>query len=415
VAGVVRVPGDKSISHRGAILAALAEGVSHLRGFSPAGDCRATLTVLRSLGVSVDFDVDGDVVTMESRGAGGLAQPGMALDCGRSGTTMRLMAGVLAGTSFRSTLVGDEQLLRRPMARVAEPLRRMGAAVELSPEGTAPVTIHGARLTGIEFELPVPSAQVKSAVLLAGLRALGPTVILEAIPSRDHTERLLEWLGGPIVRTPGRTTVRAGELRPFDLDVPGDVSSAAPLLAAAALVPGSNLTVRGVGLNPTRTGFLRVMERMGVEVETLPGEFDPEPAGDLTVRPAPLRAVTIEAAEVPALIDELPLVGVLATQADGDTSVRGAAELRLKESDRIAGLMAGLRALGADAEELPDGFVVRGPVRLRGGVVDARSDHRLAMAFTVAGLVALDEVDVRGLEYLPDSFPGFAETLGALR
>jgi 3-phosphoshikimate 1-carboxyvinyltransferase len=325
------------------------------------------------------------------------------------------MAGVLAGGAARVVLTGEPQLLRRPMDRVAEPLRRMGARVDTT-DGRAPMTVAGGGLSGMEHRLAVPSAQVKSAILLAGLRASGTTTVIEPVPTRDHTERLLRWLGLPLETEAGRVSVRAAEPPPFETEIPGDLSSAAPVLAAAALVPGSDVTVEDVGLNPTRTAFLDLLRRMGAAVEVLPREeAGPEPLGGVRVRHGPLQAVSPGGGEIAGLIDELPLVGVLATRAEGTTVVRGAGELRVKESDRITGLVRGLRGLGADAEELPDGFAVRGPARLRGGACDAGDDHRLAMAFAVAGLAASDPVAVRGMASVSDSFPGFSETLGALR
>lgn len=410
--GMVAVPGDKSISHRAALLASLAVGPSAISNYSPAGDCTAILNVLRALGAGVEVRGDTVLITPPL----GTAGPAGPLDCSRSGTTMRLLAGVLAGMPFRSTLTGHEQLLRRPMGRVAAPLRLMGAEVELSDGEHPPLSVRGGSLVGIEYELPVASAQVKSAVLLAGLSALGATTVVERVLTRDHTERLLSWLGASVHATQGRVTVRRGEgLRAFELRVPGDLSSAAPMLAAAALVPGSDLVVEDVGLNPTRTGLIRTLERMGasIDIEALP--WDPEPSGRLRIRHAPLVATTVTADEVPTIVDELPLLGVLATQAEGVTEVRGAGELRVKESDRIAGLVAGLRLLGADVEEFDDGFAVRGPTRLRGGAVDSRSDHRLAMAFAVAGLVITEPVQVSDMGFVADSFPGFLRALESVR
>jgi 3-phosphoshikimate 1-carboxyvinyltransferase len=328
---------------------------------------------------------------------------------------MRLLAGALAGRPLRAVLSGDPQLLRRPMERVAAPLRRMGARIETSA-GTPPVTLDGGALRGARHRLPVASAQVKSAILLAGLRAEGETAVTEPHPSRDHTERLLAWLGAPIRRDDPRT-VRVGPaaLKGLTLRVPGDVSSAAFLAAAGALVPGSDIAVEDVGLNPTRTGFLRALARMGAEVETEVLEEEPEPRGRLRVRPCPLTGIEVGAGDVPGIVDELPLLGLVATAAEGETRVTGAGELRVKESDRIAGLVAGLRALGARAEELPDGFVVEGPTRLGGGAADARGDHRLAMTFAVAGLVAAGPVHVTGMGRAADSFPGFLRTLEDLR
>lgn len=410
--GVVRVPGDKSISHRAAILAAMAAGTSEIRDHSPAGDCGATLTAIRRLGIAVEER--GDVVRIRGAGSDALRASDEPLDCARSGTTMRLLAGVLAARPFPSTLTGDAQLLRRPMERVAEPLRRMGATVT-TVNGRPPLRIEGGPLTGIRYRLPVPSAQVKSAVLLAGIQAEGETTVLEPIPSRDHTERLLGWLDLPIERGPDSATVRAAVPEPFALRVPGDLSSAAPLVAAAALVAGSELTVEGVGLNPTRTGFLRVLERMGAALEVSIHHRSPEPVGNVRLRHGRLHGVAVGPEEIPTLLDELPLLGVVATAAEGTTEVRGAGELRVKESDRIAGLVAGLRTLGAEAEELDDGFVVRGPTALGGGGVDALGDHRLVMAFAVAALASREPVGVSGSRSLGDSFPGFLEHLEDLR
>jgi 3-phosphoshikimate 1-carboxyvinyltransferase len=413
--GTLTVPGDKSISHRAAILAAMAGGRSRIRGFSPAWDCRSTRHALISLGAAVRLSEDGAEAVVE---AGPFVASG-PLDCGRSGTTMRLLSGVLAAAGGRFELTGDEQLLRRPMERVAVPLRRMGARVETTA-GRPPLAIEGGALRGIEFALPMASAQVKSAVLLAALSASGPTTVIEPAPSRDHTERLLAWLGVPVSRPAdgpggGAVTVRPAGLQPFDLEVPGDLSSAAPLLAAAAMVPGSDVTIEGVGLNPGRTGFLDVLARMGAAVEVSVESSDPEPAGRVRVRHAPLCGVRVEPAEVPRLVDELPLIGLVATAAEGTTVVGGAAELRVKESDRIAGLVDGLRGLGAEAEAWEDGFAVTGPAALEGGTCDALGDHRLVMAFAVAGLVARSPVVVRGgVDRVGDSFPGFHRALAAL-
>ncbi|MBA3552208.1 MAG: 3-phosphoshikimate 1-carboxyvinyltransferase, partial [Actinobacteria bacterium] len=399
--GVRRVPGDKSISHRVAILGAMAPGTTVVSGFSPAGDCRASVRALEQLGVKIEQE--GDVARIEGAGPSRLRPPDRPIDCERSATTMRLLGGVLAGAAFPATLTGDPQLLARPMGRLAEPLRSMGAGVELAEGDHGPVTVRGGPLTGFDYRLPVASAQVKSAVLLAGLQAEGTTTVVEALPSRDHTERLLEAMGAPIQRSrPNgevRTVVRRGSLSPIALDVPGDLSSAAPLVAAAAIVPGSDMVIRGVGLNPTRAGFLRVLRRMGADIEVDVRSDRPEPVGDLRVRSGSLTGTIVDAEEVPATIDELPLIGLLGAVAEGETVVRGAEELRLKESDRITGLVAGLRAMGADVEELPGGFVVNGPTRLRGGACDAREDHRLAMAFAVAGLISTAPVHVTGLRY----------------
>ena len=416
--GRVAVPTDKAISHRGAILGALAEGTTVLRGYSSAGDCLSTLQVLQVLGATVART--GDDVLVGGWGERGPTEPVGPLDCRRSGTTMRFLCGALAGFPVDLTLTGDPQLLGRPMERVAAPLRSMGADVRTDADGRPPIRVRGASLRGVDYEPPVASAQVKSAVLLAGLRAAGPTTVREPVPTRDHTERLLSAMGARVrveAHAGGRSvTVETGPLRAIELTIPGDVSSAAPLVAAATLVPGSDLTIAGVGLNPTRAGFLTVAARMGASVETAGASREGgEPAGNLRVRHAPLTAVSVDGRDVPAMVDELPLLGLLATQAEGASEVRGAGELRVKESDRIAVLVQGLRALGADVAELPDGFVVRGPSPLHGGEVDAAGDHRMAMLFAVAGLVATGPVHVRGMESVGDSFPGFLDALEALR
>ena len=414
--GTVHVPGDKAISHRMALAAAVARGRSVLRGFSRASDCAATVTIVRALGVRME-ETRGDLV-IEGAGWDALRPPAEPLDCGRSGTTLRLACGLLAGSPLEVTLTGDPQLRRRPVDRIAEPLSRMGAGIETTM-GRPPIRVRGGPLTGIEYALPVASAQVKSAVLLAGLRAEGTTAVVESARTRDHTERLLAWLGVPIAVDDApirRITIRRARLPRFQAAVPGDASSAAAVLAAAAIVPRSAVTVQDVGLNPTRTAFLDVLARMGARVDIEPaGDPQPEPAGTVSVRHGGLSGVEIAPADVPRLIDELPLIGVLGAVAEGVTVVRGAEELRVKESDRIAGLVAGLRALGADADELPDGFVVSGPSSLHGGAVDALGDHRLAMAFAVAALAATDQARIDGFDSVADSFPTFPETLEALR
>ncbi len=413
--GICRVPGDKSISHRGLLLAALAPGESVIRGLASAGDCAATLGALRRLGVPVELR------GAEARVHGPLVCPAgetvTEVDCGRSGTTMRLLAGLAAGQRLRCRLVGHPQLLARPMERVAVPLRLMGAQLETGEGGRPPLAIRGGALQGIAYRLPVASAQVKSAVLLAGLGAEGETRVGEVNPTRDHTERLLTAMGASL-RSASRdgvswTALRASALRPLELDVPGDASSAAVMATAAALVPGSRLMVEGVCANPTRTAFFDLLAAMGAEVELAPHEpfGAPEPQADLVVSSQPLHAVTIPTSLVPLIVDELPLVALLATQAEGTTVVRGAGELRVKETDRIAVLVRGLRALGADIEEMADGFVVHGPTRLHGGSVESAGDHRLAMTLSLADLVAEGRVRVGGLEFVGDSFPEFERVL----
>jgi 3-phosphoshikimate 1-carboxyvinyltransferase len=413
------VPGDKSISHRAAIFAMLASGTSSISGFSNAGDCASTLAAISALGAVVHRS--GDEVAVQGWTDFGARGPDrLEVDCGRSGTTMRLLAGVAAALPTKVQLTGHPQLLARPMERVAVPLRQMGATVETSVEGRPPLTVSGGDLHGICFESPVASAQVKSAVLLAGLFAVGRTEVLEAVPTRDHTERMLAAMGAAIAVTKEgegtRVVVKPSPLRPVRVAVPGDASSAAVIAAAAALVPGSDVCIKSVLGNPTRAGLLEVLRRMGAAVDVIPGaqSEEAEPAVSWRVRQAPLRSTSVAAEEVPLLVDELPLVGLLATQATGTTVVRGAAELRVKESDRIRGLVEGLVALGADVKELPDGFSVTGPTTLHGGVCDSLTDHRLAMTFALAGLVATDPVTVLGMEFVEDSFPGFQACLESL-
>jgi 3-phosphoshikimate 1-carboxyvinyltransferase len=410
--GHVAVPGDKSISHRAVLVGALCDGVVRVSGFGRSADTEATIAAVRALGVEV---VEEDVDELRVRGVGlrGLTEPAASLECANAGTLMRLVAGILAGQRGRFELVGDESLSTRPMERVAEPLRRMGARVETT-DGHAPVSIEGGELHAIDYELPVPSAQVKSAVLLAGVLAAGTTTVVEPIPTRDHTERLLERAGARVTRRPGSVSVETADaLRVDELEVPGDFSSAAPLLVGAAIVPGSTLTVHRVGLNPRRTGLLDVLERMGARISVYNRRpLGGEPAGDVEMRASELVGATISRDEVPSLIDELPLLALAACHARGDTVVRGAGELRLKETDRIAGIVEELRRIGAHIRATRDGFRIRGvPARLRGGVVESRGDHRLAMLGAIAGVSSRKGVELRGADAVDVSFPGFFEVL----
>jgi 3-phosphoshikimate 1-carboxyvinyltransferase len=410
--GEVRLPGDKSIAHRYAILAALADGVTRITNYAPGADCASTLACLERLGVPVTRR--GDEITLSGRGLRGLSAPRAPLDAGNSGTTMRLLAGVLAAHPFETTLSGDASLVRRPMGRIVEPLERMGARISTT-NGCAPLVIAGARLSGIDYTAPVPSAQVKSAVLLAGLQADGTTLVREMAPTRDHTERALAAFAAPPGRQANAVSVTGGtRLRAADLHVPSDISSAAFLAVAAAALPGSDLTLPDVGLNPTRTAILAVLRRAGAEVEAVIDRDEAfEPVGRVRIRHGSLGPLTIAPAEVPALIDELPALAAMAASG-GEIRVTGAAELRVKESDRIAALVAGLRALGADADEFPDGFHIRGRTPLRGGAVDSAGDHRLAMAFAIAALSASRPSVISGAEAVAVSFPGFFEILRSI-
>ncbi|MBM4464915.1 MAG: 3-phosphoshikimate 1-carboxyvinyltransferase [Chloroflexi bacterium] len=415
LSGRVKVPGDKSISHRALLLGAIAEGTTRIRGFLPAADCLATLACVRALGVEVERLSETELI-VQGRGLRGLREPEAVLDCVGSGTTMRLLAGILAGQPFYSVLTGNEQLRRRPMGRIAEPLRRMGAIVLGRDDGRLPpLTILGGDLHGIQYSLPVASAQVKSAILLAGLYADGPTVIHEPGPARDHTERMLAAMGANIQYPISNIKLHSSKLSSLDIVVPGDISSAAYFIAAACLVPGSGVVIEGVGVNPTRTGFLDALGEMGADiVMENQREVSGEPVADVVVRAAELRGVEVRGDRVPRMIDEFPILAVVATQAQGDTVVRDAAELRVKESDRIAAIEAELRKLGACIEERADGFVVEGPTSLRGTVVDSHGDHRLAMSLAIAGLIAEGETTIVGAECIADSFPGFEEILTAL-
>jgi 3-phosphoshikimate 1-carboxyvinyltransferase len=406
----LRVPGDKSIAHRALLFGGIAKGVSQLRAMPGGEAVQATRRAMEALGVVIN-DEDG-VTRVQGRGFEALRRPTARLDAGNSGTTMRLLAGLLAGRPFPTEIVGDAWLSRRPMERVAVPLRLMGAQVEtLGPSGRPPLRIHGARLRGIDYELPVASAQLKSAVLLAGLQAVGATSVAEPLPSRDHTERMLRAMGAAVTSDSTRVLLKPGpSLRPLVMRLPGDVSSAAPWLCAAALHPGWRVVVDDVGTNPGRSGFLDVLGRFGARVrrDPLPEEAG-EPRATLTVEGGELRGIELEAEEVPRLIDELALVAVLGVRATGTTRVRGAAELRVKESDRIDGIGAILRAMGGRFAASPDGFTIVGPTRLRGAAVDAQGDHRLAIAAAIAGLVAEGETQVNGAEAVVVSYPGFWE------
>jgi 3-phosphoshikimate 1-carboxyvinyltransferase len=414
LSGSTRVPGDKSIAHRWLMLAATGEGTSVLRGLPTGLD---VLSTARCLGMLLPESLlrtwSGGDLLVEGHGFEGLAAPGVDLDCGNSGTTMRLLCGLLAGHAGPVTLTGDESLSARPMERVAEPLRSMGAEVTTN-DGHAPITVSGGRLRAITYATPVPSAQVKSAVLLAGLQAEGETTIEEASPSRDHTERALAALGAPTEAGPGRVSVSAFQHGGFEADMPGDASSAAFILAGAA-VTGGDVAVRDVGLNPTRTHFVQVMHRMGVAIRTRElWESLREPGGLLEVGAGTkLRGTVVGAAELPLVIDEVPVLAALATHAEGETRFEGAGELRVKESDRLAGLESGLRALGASVEIQGEALVVGGG-GMAGGRVDAGSDHRVGMALAVAALGASGDSYIGDMEWADVSFPGFAETLADL-
>jgi 3-phosphoshikimate 1-carboxyvinyltransferase len=417
VQGAIAVPGVKGVCQRAVLIGALTDGENEIRGFGRAADTESAIGVVRQLGVAVEED--GDTVHVRGAGLRGLREPEGPLDCGNAGTVLRLTAGVLAGQEGRFVLVGDESLSRRPHERIAEPLRRMGARVETSDGGGAPVLIEGGPLTPIRYELPVASAQVKSAILLAGLFAEGGrTTVVERLRSRDHTERLLGEVGVRVRRRGADVSIEpVARIGPFALTIAGDFSSAAPFVLAATLLHGSELLVEGVNVNPLRTGFLDVLERMGANIavfnrRTVSGE----PVADLEVRPAQLTATIVSGAEVPRLIDELPLFALAAGMARGESVVRGARELRAKETDRIETVTNVLRPLGVRITARDDGFGVRGvPTRPKGGgVVDARGDHRIAMLGAIGGLVSREGVRIEGAETVAVSFPGFFDLLDSV-
>lgn len=417
LAGRCEAPGDKSISHRAALLGALAEGVTDIRGFLEAEDCRRTIAAIEALGADVSRKGPGEY-RIANAGTRGLQEPTDIIDCGNSGTTVRLLLGVLARLPFWACLTGDDSLRRRPMARVAEPLRRMGATIVGRAEGgRLPLAVRGAeRLRALVYELPVASAQVKSAILLAGLGADGPVSVTEPAQSRDHTERMLRQFGARLSTRGLTTTLEPGPLVGASVTVPGDISSATFPLVAALIVPESRVTVTGVGLNPTRTGILEALAAMGAQLELAPAVAPPggEPHGDVTAVSSALGPGVVGGALVPRLIDEIPALAVAAALAQGRSEIRDAAELRVKESDRLAALARELGALGVRITERPDGLVIEGGGRLRGAHVTSSGDHRIAMALAVAGLVAEGETLIEDTDCVATSFPQFAETVNRL-
>lgn len=408
--GELVVPGDKSVSHRAIMLSALTDGVSRITGFLEGEDTRATARIFQQMGVRIDAPSPGERI-VHGAGLRGLRAPEDVLDCGNSGTAMRLLCGVLAGQTFDSVLTGDASLSKRPMRRVTEPLASMGANIGTAAGGRPPLRARGGQpLRGIEYASPIASAQVKSAVLLAGLYAEGETAVIEPRPTRDYTERMLAAFGWPVAFEPGRARLSGGHgLHATDIDVPADFSSAAFFMVAASTVPGSELVLRNVGINPRRTGLLHVLRAMGADIsEENRREAGGEPIADLVVHDAPLHGIEVPIEHVADMIDEFPVLFVAAACAEGVTTIRGAEELRVKESDRIAVMATGLRALGVRIEEIPDGAVIEGGA-LRGGTVESHGDHRIAMAFAVAGAVAGSSITIRDCANVATSFPGFVE------
>lgn len=411
--GEITIPSDKSISHRAVMFASLAKGTSIIENFSHGADCLSTLEVCKNLGIKAEFK---DEKTLVITSNGEFVPPSNDLYCGNSGTTMRLMSGVLAGQKFNSVLAGDESLSKRPMKRVIEPLTLMGAEI-LSNEGKSPLKIYGKNLHGIDYDSKLASAQVKSCVLLAGLHAQGKTSFTEPYVSRNHTERMLEFLGAKILCENSKTTIEKSELAPKTITVAGDISSAAFFIVAGLIVPDSDIILKNVGLNLTRTGILDVVQKMGADIEILDKKLvSNEEVGDIRIKYSQLKGCTIEGEIIPRLIDELPVIAVLATQAEGMTIIKDAEDLRNKESDRIKAIVTELKKLGANIEEAPDGFIVEGKSQLKGGVdVETYHDHRLAMSLYVAGMVCQTPILINGFEWVNISFPEFEKLVGLLQ
>ncbi len=412
--GTVCVPGDKSISHRALILGAIADGQTEIDGFLAGDDCLGTLAALRSLGVSID-QVDDTTVRVDGVGIHGLGECAEPLDLGNSGTSMRLLTGLLCGQQFGSSLTGDESLAARPMQRVIEPLTLMGASID-SDNGMPPLVIHGDReLVGIHYSLPVASAQVKSAILLAGLYARGETVVIEPAVTRDHTERMLKSMGASLASDSGRIRIQGGgQLNGTNIQVPADLSSAAFLILAALIAKDAEVLIRGVGVNPTRTGAIQILREMGgdisVENPQLVGE---EPVADIRVKSSVLHGIKVDPSLVSLAIDEFPVLFIAASVAIGTTSFSGIDELRVKESDRVSAMAEGLRPMGISVDESEDGAEIHGG-ELSGGIVDSHGDHRLAMSFAVAATVAKSPLRVRNIDSVDTSFPGFSDVLSSL-
>lgn len=407
--GEISVPGDKSISHRAVMLGAIAEGETQVEGFLMGEDCLATVDCFNKMGIKINNEqltinncgVASQLI-IKGKGLKGLQKPNKPLYVGNSGTTIRLLSGILAGQSFDSEISGDASIQKRPMKRIIEPLTLMGAKIS-SKKDYPPLKIKGSKLKSIEYKMPIASAQVKSCLLLAGLFAEGKTTVMEPAPSRDHTERMLKYLGG------GGQTLQGREI-----SVPGDISSAAFFMVAGLIVPNSNLLIRNVGLNPTRTGIIEVIHRMGGKLEVLDEQlvcYEPRGNLRLTTYDLPLSAIEIGGDLIPRLIDEIPIIAVLATQAEGTTVIKDAKELRVKESDRIAAILTELRKMGAKIEEMEDGMIIYGPTKLKGANVQSYGDHRIAMSLAIAGLVAEGETTIENTDCIETSFPGFESLL----
>ncbi len=413
--GQIRVPGDKSISHRSIMLGALANGTTHVKGFLEAEDALATLQAFRDMGVEIQGPEDGEL-TIQGVGMHGLKAPSKPLDVGNSGTSMRLLSGLLAGQSFDSTLIGDESLSKRPMKRVTNPLAEMGAKIDTTESGTSPLHINGGKtLHGIDYDMPMASAQVKSCVLLAGLYAEGETSVTEPAPTRDHTERMLSGFGYTVERNGNKVTVNSkGSLTACEIDVPSDISSAAFFLVGACIAEGSEILLKHVGLNPTRTGVIDILKLMGADIETSNLKvIGGEPVADIKVRSSQLKGINIPPELVPLAIDEFPVLFIAAACAEGRTVLTNAQELRVKECDRIQVMADGLQTLGIDAVATDDGMIIQGG-QLGGGVVESHDDHRIAMSFAIAGLRANAPITIQDCANVNTSFPPFVSLAGDL-
>lgn len=412
--GTITVPGDKSVSHRSVMLGALADGTTHVTGFLMGEDCLSTIDCFRKMGVAVDIHAD-NTVTVHGVGLHGLHQPAEQLYTGNSGTTTRLISGILAGQQFETSLTGDASIEKRPMGRVMKPLREMGAEITGTEDNYCPLTIRKSQLHGIEYTLPVASAQLKSAILLAGLYADTPTTVIEPAPSRDHTERMLRALGCQVETEGCRITLYPPEkLTACDITVPADISSAAFFLVAGAIVPGSEFTIRNVGVNPTRDGVIEVLQNMGADLTLENLRDDGEPICDITVRASGLHGTEISGDIIPRLIDELPVLAVAAACAAGTTIIRDAAELKVKESNRIAAMVTELTRAGADVQETEDGMIIHGGKPLSGASFDTYHDHRIAMSMAVCALVCAGESEIKDTDVVSISYPNFFDTLHQL-
>ena len=416
ISGEITVPGDKSISHRAVMFGSMAKGKVSISGFLPGADCLSTIICFQKMGVSIEQS--GDRVTIDSQGLEGLVEPHEVLDVGNSGTTIRLMAGILAGRPFHSTLIGDESIARRPMRRVIQPLRQLGARIDGRSDGEfTPLSIRGGQLQGIDYHSPVASAQVKSAILLAGLQASGKTTVYEPHLSRDHTERMLSSFGIELHSFKGGVSIEGGQTlqQQEEIRVPGDISSAAFMLAAAAIVPNSSLLIKNVGMNPSRTGIIDVLKEMGATLEIQnEREESGEPVADLYIEYSQLKGIEISGSIIPRLIDEIPIIAVMATQAEGTTVIKDASELKVKETNRIDVMVTELQKMGAKVEPTEDGMVIYGLQSLKGATCHSHGDHRIGMSMAIAGLVAEGETSVEEEEAIDVSFPGFETLLSTL-